>query len=191
MMNTPYLSEINDVGVACVVQQGSNAQGEEYWARQTYKEQGDYGVITMKFIVSVIVLLAAHGASASCELTISAADLLEFDKKEMEVSKSCGTVKVTFNHTGNLPKNIMGHNWVLSKPEDLTAVAQEGMAAGLDNSYITAGDARVIAFTQVIGGGESTSIEFSVADLAEGDYAYYCTFPGHWAVMKGILRVNP
>jgi azurin len=23
-----------------------------------------------------------------------------------------------------------------------------------------------------------------------GDYPYICTFPGHWRIMKGILRVT-
>ena len=145
----------------------------------------------MNRLVALILLLAVHGAYASCELTISAPDLLQYDKTELEVSRSCGTVKLTLNHTGKLPKNVMGHNWVLSRPEDLSSVAQDGMRAGLNNSYVAPGDKRVIVFTDIIGGGESTNVEFSVTDLDIGDYAYYCTFPGHWTIMKGFLKIIP
>ena len=144
----------------------------------------------MKKLAGLILLLTTTGTYASCELAISAPDLLQYDLTEMSVSRSCGTVTLTFNHTGRLPKNVMGHNWVLSAPEFLNQVSQDGMRAGPNNSYVMPGDERVIAFTEVIGGGESTSIEFSVADMQDGDYAYYCTFPGHWAVMKGILKVT-
>ena len=42
---------------------------------------------------------------------------------------------------------------------------------------------------KIILGGEVTEIEFSVAYLPTATLAYYCTFPGHWTIMKGILRV--
>ncbi|MAM81322.1 MAG: azurin [Gammaproteobacteria bacterium] len=141
-------------------------------------------IISLFFFAFFVV-----GAHAACEVTISAPDLLQYDKKELEVSRSCGTVKLTFVHTGKLPKNIMGHNWVLSEEKYLNAIAQEGGRAGLENSYVKPGDDRVIAFTKIIGGGETTEIEFSVADLPTATLAYYCTFPGHWTIMKGILRV--
>ena len=64
------------------------------------------------------------------------------------------------------------------------------MRAGPNNSYVAPGDKRVIVFTDIIGGGESTNVEFSVSDLANGEYAYYCTFPGHWTIMKGILKIT-
>jgi azurin len=30
-----------------------------------------------------------------------------------------------------------------------------------------------------------------VAPTAPGDYDYICSFPGHAALMKGVLRVEP
>ena len=69
---------------------------------------------------------------AACEVQINAPDGLSFDLKELSVERSCGTVKLTFTHTGKLAKNIMGHNWVLSKAADLTGIATDGQKAGLD-----------------------------------------------------------
>jgi azurin len=52
-------------------------------------------------------------------------------------------------------------------------------------------DDRIVAATDVIGGGESTSVTFSLDELEDGvDYAYVCTFPGHWSVMRGPFSVE-
>jgi azurin len=51
-------------------------------------------------------------------------------------------------------------------------------------------DARVIAHTKVIGGGETDSVTFSTAALKAGEaYSYFCSFPGHSALMKGTLTL--
>ncbi|MCR6663888.1 MAG: plastocyanin/azurin family copper-binding protein [Luteimonas sp.] len=64
--------------------------------------------------------------------------------------------------------------------------AAAGASAGIANSYLPAGDARVLAYTRVIGGGESDTITFSTAKLKKGeDYTFFCSFPGHWAIMRG------
>ena len=83
----------------------------------------------------------------------------------------------------------MGHDWVLVKTADLSAVAQAGIAAGLANNYLVPGDKRVLAHTKVIGGGQSTSVTFSASILTKGaDLSYLCTFPGHNALMHGKFR---
>jgi len=84
-----------------------------------------------------------------------------------------------------------GHNWVLSKTADFQAIAQAGMSAGIDNNYVPQNDPRVLASTKVIGGGESTSITFSISALDKaGDYTFFCSFPGHWAIMKGSFKIT-
>ena len=45
----------------------------------------------------------------------------------------------------------------------------------LPSDYVKKDDARVIAHTKVIGGGESDSVTFDVSKLAAGqDYTYFC-----------------
>ena len=92
---------------------------------------------------------------------------------------------------GKLPKAAMGHNWVLSKASDAQGVAADGIPAGLDKAYVKPGDARVIAHTKVIGGGETDSVSFDVSKLKAGDsYAWFCSFPGHASIMKGTLTLS-
>jgi azurin len=67
-------------------------------------------------------------------------------------------------------------------------VSTAGVSAGLDKDYLPAGDQRVIAHTKIIGGGESTSVKFKTSQLTKGgDYTFFCSFPGHSALMKGRL----
>jgi azurin len=84
----------------------------------------------------------------------------------------------------------MGHNWVLSATPDYQAIAQAGQAAGAPN-YLPTGDARILASTNVIGGGQSVSIKFDASKLTVGgDYTFFCSFPGHFVLMNGKLIVE-
>jgi azurin len=128
---------------------------------------------------------AAAGAAA-CKLTITGSDIMQFDKKELKAPATCKTIELTLKHSGKLAANVMGHNWVLAKTADVQPIVSAGIAAGLKNNHVPPGDRRVIAATKVIGGGQSTAITFSTAALKKGEaYTYFCTFPGHAAIMKG------
>lgn len=139
---------------------------------------------------TVLALASAPVLAAECSVDIAGNDQMQFDKKEITVSKSCRQFTVNLKHPGTLAKNVMGHNWVLTKQADMQGAVNDGMAAGLDNNYVKKDDARVIAHTKVIGGGETDSVTFDVSKLAAGqDYAYFCSFPGHFALMKGVLKL--
>ncbi|WP_082308492.1 MULTISPECIES: azurin [unclassified Achromobacter] len=141
-------------------------------------------------LAALLAAACSPALAAECSVDIAGNDQMQFDKKEITVSKRCKQFTVNLTHPGKLAKNVMGHNWVLTRQADLQGVATDGMAAGLDNDYVKKGDARVIAHTKVIGGGESDSVTFDVSKLAAGqDYAYFCSFPGHFAVMKGVLKL--
>ena len=130
-------------------------------------------------------------AADSCNQVIEGNDMLQFNLKEMVVSSSCSDITVTLKHTGAMPANVMGHNWVLTNTADFMPVATAGGSAGMGNNYVPVNDARVIAASAVIGGGAETSVTFS-GDLltAGGDYTFFCSFPGHYAIMKGLLVVR-
>jgi azurin len=143
------------------------------------------------WVLALGSLLLGHSAwSQECSLTINGNDQIQFDKKELRVSQSCKEVTVTLKHTGQLAANVMGHNWVLTATADYQAVATAGQAAGPPN-YVPAGDARVIAATTVIGGGQETSVKLDTSKLTSGtDYTYFCSFPGHFVLMNGKLIVE-
>jgi len=151
-------------------------------------------LVPFAFVCALAVpgLAAAEDAAAKeCSATITGNDAMQFDLKEMTVDKSCKEYTVTVKHIGKLPVTAMGHNWVLTKESDMQAVANDGMKAGADADYLKADDDRVIAHTDMIGGGEETKVTFDVSKLTAGDkYTYFCSFPGHWAIMKGTLTLG-
>jgi azurin len=114
---------------------------------------------------------------------------MQYDKQTLSVPASCQQVTLTLHHTGKLPREAMGHNWVLVNAADFNAVVNAGMGAGLANDYVAPGDKHVLAHTKTIGGGQTTSITFPTSILkAGGDYRYLCTFPGHNALMRGTFK---
>ena len=130
----------------------------------------------------------AHAADP-CKLEISGNDLMQFDKPQLSAPATCKEITVTLQHTGKLPREAMGHNWVLVNAADLAAVATAGMGAGLASDYVAPDDKRVLAHTKTIGGGETTSVTFRTSILKKGGaYQYLCTFPGHNALMHGAFK---
>ncbi|MGG4604613.1 azurin [Paenalcaligenes sp. Me131] len=148
--------------------------------------------MSIKYIAAALLTAASLPVyAAQCDITIEGNDAMQFNMQEIVVDKTCTEFTVNLKHVGSMPKAAMGHNWVLTKTADFQATATEGMSAGIDNDYIKVGDERVIAHTDVVGGGESTSVTFDVAKLAAGeDYTFFCSFPGHWAMMKGTLKLG-
>lgn len=148
--------------------------------------------MSVKYVAAVLLSAASLPVfAAQCEVTVESNDAMQFNTKEIIVDKSCKEFKVTLKHVGKLPKASMGHNWVLTKDTDFQATAQQGMSAGVANDYVKAGDERVIAHTKLIGGGETDSVTFDVSKLAVGqNYTFFCSFPGHWSIMKGTLKLG-
>lgn len=145
----------------------------------------------MRLSILAGFLLAGSAQAADCTIDLKADDAMKFDKTEVAVSSTCPTITINLTHVGKLPVTAMGHNVVIAAGGDVQAVGTAGMSAGVAAEYVPANDARVIAHTKLVGGGESTTATFPGSALkAGGDYAFFCSFPGHWAVMKGKLTVQ-
>lgn len=128
-------------------------------------------------------------SAEDCTTEIHGTDQMTFDKSEIIVPASCKTFTVTLKHPGEMPKEVMGHNWILSKTDDMQAILDEGSAAGVENGYLKTADTRVIAHTRLLGGGEQDSVTFDTAKLkADADYQFFCSFPAHAVLMKGRLK---
>ncbi|MGV8940304.1 MAG: azurin [Lysobacter sp.] len=126
-----------------------------------------------------------------CATEIDGTDAMQYSVGSITIPASCTEFKITLNHPGTLPVAAMGHNVVITAMSDMKAVAADGIAAGLAADYVKPGDTRVIAHTKMIGGGESTSVSFPVSKLKSGGpYEFFCSFPGHSAVMKGVIAVE-
>ena len=148
----------------------------------------------MKFLYSgcmLLTLISSNIYASVCDIEVKVGDNMNFVPAALSVSASaCKTVTINLAHTGTLPRNAMGHNWVLSATENAQGAAQEGWGAGLENQYLKPDDSRVIASTKIVGGGESDSISFNVSDLkVGGDYTFFCSFVGHFAMMQGKFAI--
>ena len=146
----------------------------------------------MKKLSMLLSILLSYNLYANeSTITITGNDSMMFDVKQF--SASAGTdFKLTFKNVGNLPKIAMGHNLVILK-KGVTAIAfgQKVLAAGgsatnpLPNSV--KGD--VLVATKLLGPGETEELNFTIP-LETGSYEYVCTFPGHFAMMRGVMEVK-
>ncbi len=95
-------------------------------------------------------------------------------------------VTVNFKNIGKMPKNAMGHNFVLLKQgTDFVNFATEAMRAR-DNDYIPKKyQSDIIAHTKLTGPGESDVITFTIPNA--GIFDFLCTFPGHYGSMRGKI----
>jgi azurin len=101
------------------------------------------------------------------------------------------TIKVVLTNASTLPKDVMGHNWVLltsgTDPVAFAAAAASDSASG----YLPAkAKDKVVAFIGLLGPNEAGEVTFKVPN-APGEYPFLCTFPAHCLIgMKGVLVVK-
>lgn len=121
---------------------------------------------------------------------ITGTDNMRFSVEEIEASPG-ETIRLVFKVVSNIPPAAMQHNVViLDQGVDVDGFVETSISAR-DNEYIDPEkEDQVIANTNMIGGGETSEIEFTVPETP-GEYTYVCTFPGHYqAGMVGVLRVT-
>ena len=146
----------------------------------------------MKTLVcSLLTLTLSLSLVQGKEVVITGNDTMQFDVKNFNV-KAGEKVKLTLKNVGQVPKIAMGHNLVLLK-KGITAIAfgQKALGAGANatNALPDSLKGEVIAATKLLGPGESETIEFTAPKEA-GSYEYVCTFPGHFALMRGTMSVK-
>ncbi len=152
-------------------------------------------MITKKLIVVALfaapVLFTANAnAAAACDTSVEVTEAMAYTVKNIDVPKTCKTFTVNLKVNGTMAKAVMGHNIVITKEADKEGVIADGSTAGAASNYLKAKDARVVAGSNVIGGGESTKVSFKVKKLsAKEKYVFFCSFPGHGAIMKGVVNL--
>ena len=120
------------------------------------------------------------------KVILNSFDNMIYDKNKIEVNSGKNII-LTLNHKGKVSKEFMGHNFVLlNKGVNVDEYAKKAVLAK-SNDYIPNSD-EAIAYTKMLGGGESTTISFLAPEA--GIYTYICSFPGHYMMMRGELIVN-
>lgn len=94
-------------------------------------------------------------------------------------------VKLTFANTDD-----MLHNFVLTTPGSGNVVGEMVMKMGLDGEKydFVPNSSKVLAHTVLLQPGKSDTIYFTVPKTP-GIYPFICTYPGHYMVMKGQIKV--
>jgi azurin len=113
-------------------------------------------------------------------------EAMKYDVREFVV-KPGQTVEIVIENP-----DAMQHNMVITKPGSLEKVGRAGDAMmkdekGAEKNYVPA-LAEVLFSTPLINPGQSYKLRFK-APSAVGDYPYVCTFPGHWSLMNGVMKV--
>ena len=124
-------------------------------------------------------------------VSITGDDKMMYDTTAFEV-KSATKVKVILKNIGMIPKIAMGHNFVLlKKGETAFGFGPQVMVNGgsHENGFIPSKDkGKILAYTKMLGPGEEDSVVFTAPE--PGEYEYLCTFPGHFALMRGKMTVK-
>lgn len=152
--------------------------------------------IKFLFLALLAVSLVACGGdeksvekkkSSVKEYQLTANDQMKFNMNAM-VADAGQKVKIVFENVGKMPKETMGHNFVLLKSGvDVAAFATEATKAK-DNEYIPADSKDVIFHSKLLGPGEKVTLEFTAPE--KGTYKYICSFPGHYMTMQGNFIVR-
>jgi azurin len=114
-------------------------------------------------------------------------DVMKYDKTLITV-KAGTTIQIVLQNP-----DFMQHNLLLIKPNTLEKVgaAADQLAQdpnGAKMNYIPKMP-EVLQSTPLINPAGKFTLTFKVP-ATPGDYPYVCTFPGHWRMMNGILRVT-
>lgn len=145
----------------------------------------------MRYLFRLFTLsIFAITSHAAQKVTITGNDSMQFDTREFTV-KSGEKVELEFKNIGKLPKIAMGHNLViLKKGISSLKFGQKVMSMGANatNPLPEPSMVDVIAATKLLGPGESETITFTAPE--SGDYQFVCSFPGHFAMMRGIMVVK-
>lgn len=149
-------------------------------------------IIIMKiFCIFSLTFIPFFALSAEpVKVTITGNDTMQFDLKSFEV-ESGQKIELTFKNIGKIPKIAMGHNLViLKKGVSAVAFGQKAMVAGANatNALPDSVKGETIVATKLLGPAESETINFTAPEA--GDYEYVCTFPGHFAMMRGVMKVK-
>ncbi len=121
-------------------------------------------------------------------IQISGNDLMRYSKNKFTVGAG-QKVKLEFKNIGKLPKAAMGHNIViLKKGIDVPGFCNEALKFPNEDYFPKTKKNEVIANTKLLGPGESDIVYFVAP--SKGDYDFVCSFPGHFAMMKGKMTVE-
>ena len=121
------------------------------------------------------------------EIVVEAALGLQYVQKQLK-AKASEKLTIVFKNPDVVP-----HNWLLAKPGSLQRLGEKCNLMitdpqGMAKHYVPDSE-DVIAYTDMTNPKGDFTIHIT-APKEKGDYPYLCTFPGHWMVMNGVMKVE-
>lgn len=152
----------------------------------SFKQSFLGGFILRLALISLLTIFSSSVFADDCSVNISAADNMMFDTKKITVKTSCSSFTINFKHKGKMPIKAGGHNVAIIENKNFNSVVSKiDMKVGAENGFLP-DMPEVIAKTAIIAGGGEASVSFDPSTLKkDGKYIFLCTFPGHYAIMKG------
>jgi azurin len=141
-------------------------------------------------VASIASLPVARADNDVMNVKIVANDSLKFSVKEIDATPG-QTIHVQLTNEGTLPKDGMGHNWILLDSEsEAGPYATTALSARSTEYEPKALASHVLASIPLLGPKETGEVTFC-APTKPGKYPYICSCSGHsMAGMKGYLIVK-
>ncbi|TCK82628.1 plastocyanin/azurin family copper-binding protein [Albibacterium bauzanense] len=127
---------------------------------------------------------ANWGGKADLTITLRTLSGLKFSTDNITVK--VGTkLKLVFNNNDD-----MLHNFVMTEVGAGNEIGELALKLGVQGekmNYVP-NSSKVIAYTKILQPGETQAIYLNVPNTP-GVYPYICSYPGHYLVMRGVIRV--
>lgn len=148
------------------------------------------GTLLMFAVMAAASLSAAPAPEDVKAVLITANDTLKFSVTRIEVQPG-QRIHLQLKNTGSMPKEVMGHNWILLKAgTNISTYATTALSAKNESYQPRALAGEVLASIPLLGPRQTGEVAFE-APTAPGSYPYLCSFPGHFqAGMQGLLIVK-
>jgi len=159
--------------------------------------------VTNSAIISEPIICAQAGVSASSARIVLATYTSSSDDdavidirtvpEAMRFDVTAFTVKAGQQVTINvINTDSQKHNFVLGKIGSLNKIGAAADALAMSNNgaemeYIPT-SSEIIKASSLLNAEEEFTITLT-APMVPGDYPYMCTFPGHWRIMNGMMKV--
>ena len=163
---------------------------KEYGSRESLFKDTSIGELFTDTYLNQV--LSTDTASASPDVPVTVIKIkviqneMKYDLKSFTVEAG-KAVEIVFENP-----DFMQHNLVIAQIGSLQTVgkAADKLASdpkGAEKQYVP-DIAEVLFFTKLVNPQQTVKLTF-VAPKKEGDYPYVCTFPGHWSLMNGTMKV--
>jgi putative membrane-bound dehydrogenase-like protein len=111
---------------------------------------------------------------------------MKYDLKEFTVEAG-KPVEIVFENP-----DFMQHNLIIGQVGSLQTIGKAAdklatSANGAEMNYVP-NIAEVLFSTKLVNPQQTIRLIFTAPEKA-GDYPYVCTFPGHWSIMNGVMKV--